>query len=353
MTDAIELPRPDDWHAHLRDGELARAVVPHSAAFHRVVAMPNLVPPVTAADQARAYVDRLRGLLPEGAPTIFLATAYLTDHTDPDALVAGHAAGAWFGAKWYPARATTNAHLGVTDPRHLRPALRRLSEVGMPLLVHGEVTDPAVDVFDREAVFLREVLGPLLREFPDLRVVVEHATTREAVDFVRAHGGRVGATLTPHHLWWSRNALFDGGLRPHAYCLPVLKREEHRRALRQAATSGEPWFFAGTDTAPHPVAKKEADCGCAGVFNAPTAIAAYAQVFEEEGALDRLAGFLSVHGAAFHGLAPSPDTVRLVRSDWVPPEAIPLPGGAVRVFLGGAPLRWSTAQPAPGPVSGS
>ncbi len=340
MTE-LRLPRPDDWHAHLRDGDTLRAVVPASAAFFRVIAMPNLVPPVTDAAAAVAYRERLQAALPAGSPTTFLPTAYLTDATDPEALVAGHAAGAWFAAKWYPARATTNAHFGVTDPARLRPVLRRMADAGMPLLVHGEVTDPHVDVFDREATFLREILAPIVAALPDLRVVFEHATTREAVDFVRAHPRNVAATITPHHLWWNRNALFDGGLRPHAYCLPVLKREEHRRALREAATSGDPRFFAGTDTAPHAVAKKEQDCGCAGVFNAPTAVAAYAAVFEEEGALDRLPGFLSVHGAAFHGLSPSPETVTLRREPWVPDAAVPLPqGGAVRVFLGGETLAW-------------
>jgi dihydroorotase len=344
VTDRLVLPRPDDWHAHLRDGDTARAVVPHSAVFHRVVAMPNLVPAITDADAARAYVARLTDALPRGATTHFLATAYLTDHTDPSALVAGHAAGAWVAAKWYPARATTNSHAGVTDPRHLRPALRRMADVGMPLLVHGEVTDAHVDVFDREAVFLREVLAPIVAELPDLRVVVEHATTREAVDFVAARPRNVAATLTPHHLRWNRGALFDGGLRPHAYCLPVLKREEHRRALVAAATSGDPRFFAGTDTAPHPVSKKEADCGCAGVFNAPTALAAYAQAFDEAGRLDHLAGFLSQHGAAFYGLPPAPDTITLERAPWTPPEVVALPqGGHVRVFLGGEVLPWRVA----------
>ncbi len=341
MTDTLELPRPDDWHAHLRDGDTLRAVAPHSAAFYRVIAMPNLVPPIDTAEAALAYRERLLAALPPGSPTVPLTTAYLTDHTSPDALAAGFRSGAFFAAKWYPARATTNAHHGVSDPAKLRPVLARMADEGMPLLVHGEVTDPAVDVFDREAEFLRTVLGPVVEALPALRVVVEHITTRESVDFVERHARNVGATITPHHLWWNRNALFDGGLRPHAYCLPVLKREEHRRALRAAATSGDPRFFAGTDTAPHAVARKEMDCGCAGVFNAPTAVAAYAQVFEDEGALAALPGFLSRHGAAFYGLAPSPETVRLVREPWTPPETIPLPqGGSVRVFLGGETLRW-------------
>ena len=337
----IELPVPDDWHCHLRDGDVLRAVAPASAGFGRVIAMPNLVPPVDTAEAALAYRDRIRAALPEGCGTEPLMVAYLTDHTDPDAIARGHAAGAFVAAKWYPAKATTNAHFGVTDPERIRPVLARMAELGMPLLVHGEVTDPHVDVFDREAEFLARVLGPIVEALPHLRVVVEHATTREAVAFVRRYPGRVAATITPHHLWWNRNALFDGGLRPHAYCLPVLKREEHRQALRAAATSGEPGFFAGTDSAPHAVARKEMDCGCAGVFNAPTAVAAYAAVFEEEGALDHLPGFLSVHGAAFYGLSPSSRTITLAKEPWEAPRAWPLlAGGDVRVFLGGETLAW-------------
>ncbi len=340
MTELV-IPRPDDWHVHLRDGGSLRSVLPWSARLGRLIAMPNLVPPVTTIAAARAYAGRIREALPEGATVEPLCVAYLTDDTDPDELARGHAEGAWVAAKWYPAKATTNSDAGVTSVDRIERALRKMADVGMPLLVHGEVTDPSVDVFDRERVFLETVLGPLLERIPDLRCVVEHATTRAAVAFVRERGPNVAATLTPHHLWWNRNALFDGGLRPHAYCLPVLKREGDRRALREAATSGDPSFFAGSDSAPHAVGAKEKDCGCAGVFCAPTAISAYAAVFEEEGALDRLAGFLSVHGARFYGLSPRADTVRLVADGWTAPPAVPLAGGGeVRVFLGGEALRW-------------
>ncbi|MCB9684217.1 MAG: dihydroorotase [Alphaproteobacteria bacterium] len=338
----LVLPRPDDWHVHLRDGAALRSVMPSSARMGRLIVMPNLVPPVTSIDDALAYRERIQAAMPEGSTAEPLLTAYLTDRTDPEELRRGYAQGVWVAAKLYPAKATTNSDAGVTDVSRILPALRVMAEIGMPLLVHGEVTRSEVDVFDREATFLREVLGPLLDELTDLRCVVEHATTRAAVDFVAARGPRVGATITPHHLWWNRNALFDGGLRPHAYCLPVLKREEDRRALREAATSGDASFFAGTDSAPHAISAKEKDCGCAGVFNAPTAVAGYAAVFDEEGALHRLRGFLSEHGAAFYGLAPRADTVRIVRRPWVAPETIPLEGGgSVRVFLGGTPLPFS------------
>jgi dihydroorotase len=265
---------------------------------------------------------------------------YLTDHTDPDDLAQGFASGVWVAAKWYPARATTNAHHGVTDPLALVPCLQRMAQIGMPLCVHGEVTDPSVDIFEREQVFLDTILGPMLDQ-TGVRCVVEHATTAHAVAFVRSRP-RVAATITPHHLWWNRNALFEGGLRPHAYCLPVLKREQDRQALIEAATSGDPRFFAGTDSAPHLVSQKEKDCGCAGVFNAPTAIAAYAQIFEEASALAQLEGFLSLHGAAFYGEEPASERVTLRQQPWTPPEQIEVPGhGAVRVFLGGSTLRWN------------
>jgi dihydroorotase len=327
----IEIRRPDDWHVHLRDGELLAEVAASSSGFGRVLAMPNLVPPVATTAQGRAYRGRL---LAAGVASPLLA-AYLTDATDPDDLEAGFEDGVFAAAKLYPAKATTNSEHGVTSIEAILPALERMAAIGMPLCVHGEVTHAAVDVFDRERVFLDRVLLPLLHRLPDLRCVVEHATTRDAVAFVRAHD-RAGCTITPHHLWWNRNALFDGGLRPHAYCLPVLKREEDRVALVEAATSGDPRFFAGTDSAPHRVERKEMDCGCAGVFNAPTAVAAYAQVFDQAGALDRLEGFLSVHGARFYGLHPSDERIHLARERWTPPERV----GGVAVFLGGRPLEW-------------
>ncbi|MBA2322309.1 MAG: dihydroorotase [Deltaproteobacteria bacterium] len=339
----LSIPRPDDWHCHFRDGATMRSVLPLSADFGRVIAMPNLVPPVDTAAAGAAYRDRLLASVPPGSALEPLVVAYLTDDTDPDDLEAGFQAGTFVGAKWYPAKATTNAAHGVTHVDRIRAVLERMAELGMPLLVHGEVTDADVDVFDRERVFLETVLGPLLERIPALRCVVEHATTREAVAFVEAHEN-AAATITPHHLWWNRNALFQGGLRPHAYCLPVLKREADRQALRRAATSGDPRFFGGTDSAPHPVHRKEMDCGCAGVFCAPTAIAAYVQVFDEEGQLDRLAGFLSEHGAAFYGRQVASERLELVERSWTPPLTVALKeGGEVRVFLGGETLRWSIA----------
>lgn len=340
-AEGIEVPRPDDWHVHLRDGDMLRAVAPSSAGFGRVLAMPNTVPPITTTAAGRAYLDRIRAAIGSG-PTVHLA-AYLTDTTDPDDLLRGFTEGTFLAAKLYPAGATTHSDAGVTDIAALRPVLARMADAGMPLCVHGEVTDPVVDVFDRERVFLDTVLDPILAALPKLRVVVEHATTRHAVAFVRRHAPRVAATITPHHLWWSRNALFAGGLRPHAYCLPVLKREEDRQALVEAATSGEPAFFCGTDSAPHPVHLKEADCGCAGVFNAPTAIAAYATVFDRAGELSRLAGFLSTRGAAFYGLSGARERVRIERRAFTPPRGVPCPGGEIRVFLGGETLEWSVS----------
>jgi dihydroorotase len=332
----IEIPRPDDWHVHLRDGDMLRAVLPSSSVFGRVLAMPNTVPPIAKAADGRRYLERVRAVA-ASRPTVHLA-AYLTDRTDPDDLVSGFSDGTFLAAKLYPAGATTHSDAGVTDLAALRSVFSRMAQAGMPLCVHGEVTDPTVDVFDREQVFLDSVLEPLVEAFPTLRVVVEHATTRAAVAFVRRHAPRVAATITPHHLWWNRNALFAGGLRPHAYCLPVLKREEDRLALVEAATSGEPSFIAGTDSAPHPIHLKEMDCGCAGVFNAPTALAAYATVFDHAGALDHLASFVSRHGAGFYGLPPAEERVRIERRPWTPPRTVPCPGGEIRVFLGGEPL---------------
>jgi dihydroorotase len=298
--------------------------------------MPNLVPPVTNAAAALAYRARIRAALPADSGFQPLMTCYLTDHADPEELRRGHEEGAWIAAKLYPAHATTNSADGVTDVATLRPALEAMQRLGMPLLVHGEVTDPDVDVFDREAVFIDRVLAGLLRDFPALKIVFEHITTAEAVAFVEAAGPNLAATVTPQHLILNRNALFEGGLRPHAYCLPVVKRERHRLAVRRAAASGSPKFFLGTDSAPHAVAKKEAACGCAGIFNAPFALEAYAQVFEEEGALDRLEGFASEHGPRFYGLPLNEGRIVLERAECQVPERI---GGLVP-FLAGQTLGW-------------
>ena len=343
----LVLRRPDDWHVHLRDGDMLRGVAAYTAAqFARAIVMPNLTPPVTTVEAATAYRDRILAALPSGADFTPLMTCYLTDDIDPAVLVEGKESGVFTAAKLYPAHATTNSAFGVTDIARIRPALAAMERVGLPLLVHGEVTDPATDIFDREASFIDRVLGPLVADFPDLRVVFEHITTAEAVAFVEASGPRIAATVTPHHLVINRNALFESGLRPHAYCLPVAKREAHRLAVRRAAVSGSPKFFLGTDSAPHAVERKLSDCGCAGIFNAPFALETYAQVFEEEGALDRLEGFASEHGPRFYGLPLNQEQVVLERAEIEVPAAIE--AGATRLvpFLAGATLRWRFVGPA-------
>lgn len=336
--------QPDDWHVHLRDGAMLEAVAPHSKIFGRVLAMPNTSPPITSVTAALEHLERIRATGVQA-----LGTCYLTDRTDPDELERGFKEGAWLAGKLYPAGATTNSAHGVTNLYNLTNVFGRMSKIGMTLCMHGEVTDPSVDIFDREAMFLERVLGPLLGKFPDLRCVLEHVTTVEGVEFVLRHKN-VAATITPHHLWWNRNALFAGGLRPHAYCLPILKREEDRRALVQAATSGDPRFFAGTDSAPHLIGNKEKDCGCAGVFNAPTAIATYAEVFFNElGHFDTLKGFLSRNGAEFYRLPQNQGPyIMLKREPWTPPQSIALADGSqVRVFRGGETLPWSVVSSQP------
>jgi dihydroorotase len=321
------------------------AVLPFTArVFGRAIVMPNLVPPVTSADAARAYRARIEAALPRGVTFRPLMTCYLTDRTDAEEVARGHRDGAWVAAKLYPAHATTHSAAGVADVRNVRAVLARMEKIGMPLLVHGEVTDPAVDVFDREAVFLERVLGPLARDFPGLKIVFEHATTEDAVAFVRAHVPRVAATLTPHHLMVNRNAMFEGGIRPHLYCLPVAKREKHRLALRRAAASGEACFFLGTDSAPHPRARKESDCGCAGVFNAACALEAYAQVFAEEGALAKLEAFASLNGPAFYGLPANEDKLTLVPGETRVPGDIEAGRDTIRPFLAGQTLSWRIAS---------
>lgn len=339
--DRLTIRRPDDWHVHLRDGDMLRAVAGYTAArFARAIVMPNLQPPITTAAAAAAYRGRILAALPAGTDFTPLMTCYLTDRTDADEVVRGHAEGIWAACKLYPAGATTNSAHGVTDVANIRPVLEAMQRAGMPLLIHGEVVDPAVDVFDREAVFIQRVLTPLLADFPALRVVLEHITTAEAAAFVAAGDDRLAATITPQHLLLDRNALFDGGLRPHAYCLPVLKRERHRAAVRAAAVSGSPRFFLGTDSAPHGIARKEAACGCAGIFNAPHALECYAQVFDEEGALDRLEGFASEHGPRFYGLPLNAGTVTLERGETRVPETI----GDVVPFRAGETLGWRVME---------
>jgi len=340
----LTLRRPDDWHLHLRTGAMLKAVLPFSARqMGRAIVMPNLVPPVTTADRARAYRDEIQAALPAGRRFTPLMTAYLTDGTDPDDLERGYRDGVFTAVKLYPAHATTNSAHGVTDLRHVRPVLERMQDLGMPLLVHGEVTDPAVDIFDREAVFIADVLEPLLAMFPALKIVLEHITTEEGVAVVRHHGpsGRLAATITAHHLMINRSHIFMGGIRPHLYCLPIAKREKHRLALRRAATSGEAWFFLGTDSAPHPIGAKESACGCAGIFTAPTAIELYAQVFDEEDALDRLEAFASLNGPRFYGLEPNPDSITLERSGLIVPDIVDVGGQtAVLPFRTGERLDW-------------
>ncbi|MFC3174294.1 dihydroorotase [Novosphingobium bradum] len=344
MPAQLVIRRPDDWHVHLRDGAMLADVVGHTARqFARAIVMPNLAPPVTTTAGAAAYRDRIMAALPKGSDFGPLMALYLTDGTDPADLEQGFALGILTAAKLYPAHATTNSAHGVTDVRNIYPVLDRMQEIGMPFLVHGEVTDGEIDIFDREAVFIERVLGPVLKDFPALKVVFEHITTREAVQFVESAGPNVGATITPHHLMINRNALFAGGIRPHAYCLPVAKREVHRLALRAAATGGSAKFFLGTDTAPHQVAAKESACGCAGIFCAPHALESYATVFEEEGALDRLEAFASENGPRFYGLPLNEGRVRLERAECLVPERIAADGGAVVPWLAGETLRWHFA----------
>lgn len=339
--DRLTLRAPDDWHLHLRDGVQLAAVLPHTAAqFRRAIVMPNLVPPVTTTAQARAYRDRILAALPPGARFEPLMTLYLTDRTDPHEIAVARASGIVHGCKLYPAGATTNSDAGVTDIRRIDAVLESMAQAGMPLLVHGEVTRAEVDVFDREARFIDEVLAPLRTRQPRLRIVFEHVTTAAAVEFVRAQQHGVGATITPQHLLLNRNALFQGGIRPHHYCLPVLKRERDRVALLEAATSGDARFFLGTDSAPHAKNAKENACGCAGVFSAPAALEFYAEAFEAAGALHRLEGFASLHGPRFYGLPPNEDLVTLERIDWTMPEAFAYGEQSIVPLRAGGRLGW-------------
>ena len=337
---SLTIRRPDDWHVHLRDGEMLRLVAPFTARqFARAIVMPNLVPPVTSVMAAAAYRDRIREAAGPGFEP--LLTCYLTDQADPEEIARGFEEGVWTACKLYPANATTNSAFGVTDIRNIYPALERMQTVGMVFCIHGEVTDSDVDVFDREAVFVDRVLTGLVHDFPELKIVLEHITTAEAAEFVRDAGPNVGATITPQHLHLNRNALFAGGLRPHAYCLPVVKREKHRRAVRAAAVSGSPKFFLGTDSAPHARNAKESGCGCAGIFNAPYALESYAAVFEEEGALDKFEGFASEHGARFYGLPLNEGTVTLERTEEQIPDRLGVGQIDLVPFHAGQTLNWS------------
>ncbi len=325
----LTLRRPDDWHVHLRDGAMLHAVVPATArVFARAIVMPNLRPPITTVEAAVAYRDRILAAVPEGLDFTPLMTAYLTDDLAPEVLERGHRQGVITAAKLYPANATTNSAAGVTDLERIDPVLEAMEHLGMPLLIHGEVTDPEVDIFDREAVFIERHLIPLRRRHPGLNVVLEHITTEQAVDYVSGSDRRLAATITPHHLHLNRNAMFAGGLRSDFYCLPVVKRETHRRALVRAATSGEPCFFLGTDSAPHPRAGKESACGCAGIFNAVHALESYAAIFEQEECLDRLEPFASEFGPRFYGLPLNEQTVTLERSEQTVPQRLDPPFSA-------------------------
>lgn len=339
--DTLTLTAPDDWHLHLRDGEALRAVVTDTARrFRRAIVMPNLKPPVTTTELALAYRRRVLEAVPARLRFEPLMTLYLTETTSPAEIAKAKASGAVHAVKYYPAGATTHSEAGVSDLRRCEEALAALAEAGMPLLVHGEVIDPQVDVFDRERVFIERILAPLVERLPRLKVVLEHITTREAVEFVTAAPACVAATITAHHLLLNRNALFAGGLRPHHYCLPVLKREAHREALLAAAVSGNPKFFLGTDSAPHGRSAKEAACGCAGIYTAHAAIELYAEAFEQAGALSRLEGFASFHGADFYGLPRNSETLTLVRQPWRVPPELPFGRDTLVPFRAGEEVSW-------------
>jgi dihydroorotase len=347
----VRITRPDDWHLHLRDGAALRAVAPATAqVFGRAIVMPNLDPPITTVEAARAYRARILAALPAGSRFEPLMTLYLTDATSADEIARAKASGFVHAVKYYPAGATTNSQSGVTALERAYPALAAMERHDLVLAVHGEVTDPAVDVFDRERVFIERTLAAIVRDFPRLRVVLEHVTTAEAVAFVTGAPDNVAATITPQHLLYSRNALFAGGLRPHLYCLPVLKRERHRQALVAAAISGHPRFFLGTDSAPHAREAKEHACGCAGCYCAPVALPLYAEAFEDAGALDRLEAFASVHGPAIYRLAPNRDSITLVRQTWRVPDALPFGDATIVPLRAGETLRWRVEQPARQPA---
>jgi dihydroorotase len=347
----LEITRPDDWHVHLRDGAALGVLAAATARqFARAIVMPNLKPPVSTVALAEDYRRRILSSLPAGTRFQPLMTLYLTEATTAEEIARAKASGSVFAVKYYPAGATTNSQSGVRDLARVYPVLEAMQRHGLPLLMHGEVTDPAVDIFDREQVFIERHLLPLRAHFPDLRMVLEHITTRAAVDFISQAPAHVGATITAHHLLLNRNALFTGGIRPHHYCLPVLKRETHRRALLQAATSGSAHFFLGTDSAPHGRGAKETACGCAGIYTAHAAVELYAEAFEEAGRLDRLEAFASFHGADFYGLPRNRERLILERKPWTVPDTVPLGDGACVPMRAGESVAWSVRQ-GPGTAS--
>ncbi len=346
MSTQLQITRPDDWHLHLRDGAMMQGILPETTRhFGRAIIMPNLVPPVVTGADARAYRDRILAARPEGCDFAPLMTLYLTEDTDPKDVRAAHTSGLVTAAKLYPAGATTNSASGVRDFDKIQPVLETMAEIGMPMCVHGEVTDSDIDIFDREAVFIDQVLDPLRQRVPDLKVVMEHITTKDGADYARSAPGKLAATITTHHLIINRNHILVGGIKPHYYCLPVAKREEHRLALVKAATSGNPAYFLGTDSAPHTDALKENACGCAGVFSATNTMACLAAVFEKEDALPQLEGFASLNGPSFYGLPPNSDKITLTKGDVVTfPEKIETGDGPVTVFDPGFPIHWHISQ---------
>lgn len=342
----LTLRQPDDWHVHLRDGDMLKAVAHYTARqFARAIVMPNLAPPITTVEAGKAYRDRILAALAPNLAFTPLMTCYLTDTLDLAEVTRGHSEGVFTAAKLYPANATTNSAHGVSDINRIYPVLEAMERIGMPLLVHGEVTNPEIDIFDREAVFIDRILSKVVTDFPALKVVFEHITTADAVSFVLQSGSNIGATITPHHLIFSRNAMFEGGIRPHKYCLPVAKRERHRLALRKAAVSDSGQFFLGTDSAPHTIGAKESSCGCAGIFNAPYALESYAKVFEEEKALDRLEGFASVFGPRFYGLPLNEKRITLKRAETSVPARLDLAAGSLVPFHAEETLAWQYVAP--------
>ncbi len=342
--DTLTITRPDDWHLHLRDGEALRTVLPDTARrFARAIVMPNLKPPVRTVDEARGYRERILAALPAGMRFEPLMTLYLTDNTTPDEIAKARASGFVHAVKYYPAGATTNSDFGVTAVDKAYPALEAMAEQGVPLLVHGEVTDPAVDVFDREAVFIERVLVPVLKRFPKLKLVLEHTTTRDGIEFVKQAPANVAATLTAHHLLYNRNAMFKGGIRPHLYCLPVLKRETHRQALIEAAVSGNPKFFLGTDSAPHAKGAKECACGCAGIYTAHAGIELYAEAFEAANALDKLEAFASFYGPDFYGLPRNSERITLRKATWHAPDSLTFGSDVLVPLRAAEAISWQLA----------